>query len=100
MMTVRWLFLGRNISVSVLRRELVPILIMLVVVPFVDLKGPTHYLAVAFCQGAVLAAYSVFFLYLLFELLSGKGFSRKRAGDTGKVITLWLMARVSVAYLF
>ena len=99
-MTARSLFFGRNISDSVLRRQLVPILIMLAVVPFADPNGPTHYLAVAFCQGAVLAAYSVFFLYLLFELLSGKGFSRQRAGDTGKVITLWLMAGVSIAYLF
>lgn len=99
-MTARSLFFGSHISDSILRRQLVPILIMLVVVPFVDPNGPTHYLAVAFCQGTVLAAYSVFFLYLLFDLLTGKSFSRQRAADNGKVITLWLMAAVSIAYLF
>lgn len=99
-MTARSLFFGRNISERLLWRQVVPILITFVVVPFVDPNGPSHYLAIAFCRGAVLSAYSVFFLYLLFELLSGNGWSRKRAGDTGKVITLWLMAGVSIAYLF
>lgn len=99
-MTARSLFFGRNISDGVLSRQLVPILIILVMVPFVDPNGPTHYLAVAFCQGAALAAYSVFFLYLLFELLSGKAFSRQLTGETGQVKTLWLMAGVSIAYLF
>lgn len=99
-MTARSLFFGKHISERLLWRQVVPILIMLVVVPFIDPNGPSHYLAIAFCRGAVLSAYSVFFLYLMFELLFGKGWSRKRAVDTGKVITLWLMAGVSIAYLF
>jgi hypothetical protein len=100
MMTERSLFFGSYISERTLRGQVVPILIMLCVVPFIDPNGPSHHLAIVFCRVAVLAAFSLFLLYLLFELLSGKGWSRTRAVDTGKVITLWLMAGVSVAYLF
>ncbi len=99
-MTVRSLFFGSHISERLLWRQAVPILVMLCVVPFIDPNGPNHYLAVGFCQGSVLAANSVLLLYVLFEVLTGRGWSRQRAADTGKVITLWLMAGVSIAYLF
>ncbi len=99
-MIARSLFFGRAISERLLWRQSVPILIMLAVLPFVDQREPTHYLALAFCRGAVFSAFSLFVLYLLFDLLSGKGWSRKRAADTGKVITLWLMAGISIACLF
>lgn len=99
-MTARSLFFGKHISERLLWRQAVPILIMLVVVPFVDPNGPTDYLAIVFCRGAVLSAWSVFFLFLLFDLIFGSCWSRKRAIDTGKEITLWLMAGVSIAYLF
>lgn len=99
-MTARSLFFGKHISVRLLWRQAVPISIMLAVLPFVDQREPTHYLAIAFCHGAVLATYSILLLYLLFDLLSEKGWSRERAADTGKVITLWLMAGISIACLF
>ena len=99
-MTARSLFFGRCIFERILWRQAIPIPIMLVVLPFVDPSGPKHELAVGLCQGGVWSAFSVFALYLLFGLLSGESWSPSHAADTAKVITLWLMAGVTVAYLF
>ncbi len=99
-MNERSLFFGKRISECLTWRQSIPVLIMLVVVPFVDPVGPTHELAIAFCQGSVLSAFSVFALYLLFGLLSDENWSPNLAADTGRVITLWLMAGISVASLY